>query len=459
MRHFGTQYRALALDARDVGQSDRADGPYTTADMADDVAGWLEALGIPPAHVVGHSLGRARRAGAGAPASGAGAEPGPGLDPRRGRRLAQGGDRVVGARCRRPTEPAEFTRATLPWLVAPAVLSRTRARSRAWSGSPSGTPGRRTPEAFARQARAAIEHDARDRVGAIRVPTLVLVGELDLVNPPGVARELAEADPGARLVVLPGVGHLPHVEDGAGVPRGDRGVPRLSRALPRDRQPACVPGAAGLRSAWARSGPGRDDRGRSTMATEEELKRAYKAFKKRLKLARLDDESGLSRGGASSRRSRGSPRRPASRPGSGRSWSPRASSSARGAGPIRWPRTSDVDPADARAAAAIPRRRPSAGPRAAGRLGLATLADARPFLAALGRGRATSRASRSLPGVAADRRRAVSWVLFGALLVGGRRRRPASAWRRWLGLSLALLVVAGRCRTSIGSSPGSISSR
>ena len=32
------------------------------------------------------------------------------------------------------------------------------------------------------------------------------------------------------------------------------------------------------------------------MATDEELKRAYKAFKKRLKLARLDDESGLSKG-------------------------------------------------------------------------------------------------------------------------------------------------------------------
>jgi hypothetical protein len=34
-----------------------------------------------------------------------------------------------------------------------------------------------------------------------------------------------------------------------------------------------------------------------TMATDEELKRALKAFKKRLKLTRLDDESGLSRGG------------------------------------------------------------------------------------------------------------------------------------------------------------------
>jgi hypothetical protein len=32
------------------------------------------------------------------------------------------------------------------------------------------------------------------------------------------------------------------------------------------------------------------------LATEEERKRAYKAFKKRLKLTRLDDESGLSRG-------------------------------------------------------------------------------------------------------------------------------------------------------------------
>jgi hypothetical protein len=34
------------------------------------------------------------------------------------------------------------------------------------------------------------------------------------------------------------------------------------------------------------------------MATEEELKRALKAFKKRLKVTRLDDESGLTRGGA-----------------------------------------------------------------------------------------------------------------------------------------------------------------
>lgn len=37
------------------------------------------------------------------------------------------------------------------------------------------------------------------------------------------------------------------------------------------------------------------------MSTEEEQKKAYKAFKKRLKLARLDDASGLSRGNKTSR--------------------------------------------------------------------------------------------------------------------------------------------------------------
>ncbi len=56
------------------------------------------------------------------------------------------------------------------------------------------------------------------------------------------------------------------------------------------------------------------------MATDEELKKALKAFKKRLKFMRLDDESGLSRGGGRSRGSRGSRLRPAIRPGSGKNW-------------------------------------------------------------------------------------------------------------------------------------------
>src|SRR5262249_40173714 len=56
-RYFAARFRTLAFDARDAGQSDRSDSGYTTADMADDVAAWLEDIGCVPAHIVGQSLG------------------------------------------------------------------------------------------------------------------------------------------------------------------------------------------------------------------------------------------------------------------------------------------------------------------------------------------------------------------------------------------------------------------
>ncbi|HJU48961.1 MAG TPA: alpha/beta hydrolase, partial [Gaiellaceae bacterium] len=56
--------------------------------------------------------------------------------------------------------------------------------------------------------------DVRDRLGGVTSPTLVCVGELDLVTPVGAARELANALPEgvARLEVLDGAGHFPWLD-------------------------------------------------------------------------------------------------------------------------------------------------------------------------------------------------------------------------------------------------------
>jgi pimeloyl-ACP methyl ester carboxylesterase len=46
----------------------------------------------------------------------------------------------------------------------------------------------------------------------VGVPTLVIVGEEDVITPPPISRTMAAAIPEARFVEIPGAGHLPVVE-------------------------------------------------------------------------------------------------------------------------------------------------------------------------------------------------------------------------------------------------------
>ena len=75
-------------------------------------------------------------------------------------------------------------------------------------------------EGFINQQTAIIGRpDSRPGLAAIRCPTLVIVGDGDLLTPPERAEEIANAIPGSRLAIIRDSGHLSTLEQPAAVTR------------------------------------------------------------------------------------------------------------------------------------------------------------------------------------------------------------------------------------------------
>jgi 3-oxoadipate enol-lactonase len=58
----------------------------------------------------------------------------------------------------------------------------------------------------------AVRFDVHDLLAKITCPTLVIVGEQDVLTPPSVAHEYAAQIPGSQVVVIPEAGHLSNLE-------------------------------------------------------------------------------------------------------------------------------------------------------------------------------------------------------------------------------------------------------
>jgi len=112
--------------------------------------------------------------------------------------------RVAGAR-QMLEAPAEEFDPTLPGLFAgdpPAefipLLEEVAAAVR--------------PESLRTQLLLMAAADQRDLLPRIAVPTLLVWGELDARSPLSVARQFEQAIPNAKLVVIPGCGHMSNLE-------------------------------------------------------------------------------------------------------------------------------------------------------------------------------------------------------------------------------------------------------
>lgn len=201
------RYRGIALDNRGAGRSDKPHGPYSLEQMADDAIAVLDDAGEETAHVVGASMGGAisqivavkypERTRSLTLACTAGRN-----HPWREELLAGWRDaaleRGIGSMghdaARFMIGPRSFRRLfpAIGWL-GPLALGR-----------PS--------HAFAAQCDAILaagdqHQELIDLLPTIEVPTLVMVGNQDILTPRGDSEDLAATIPTAELVVISGAAH------------------------------------------------------------------------------------------------------------------------------------------------------------------------------------------------------------------------------------------------------------
>jgi pimeloyl-ACP methyl ester carboxylesterase len=200
--------RVVIFDNRDVGLTEKVDDDYVLADMADDVAALMAALGYPRYHVLGISLGGmvaqlvAANHGAQVKSlfsvmSSSGSPHLPTASPEVRERLTlTGADRE--ARVRLDTENrAVWGSPGYPETEAIRRAMAEHTHDRCYC-----------PEGVARQMRAAVADGSRvGRLAGIEVPTLVLHGADDPLLLPACGAHTAESIPGARFEEIAGMGH------------------------------------------------------------------------------------------------------------------------------------------------------------------------------------------------------------------------------------------------------------
>jgi 3-oxoadipate enol-lactonase len=195
----------VSFDNRGAGQSSQPPGPYTSSEMAADLKALVTELGLARFHLAGVSMGGVMA---------------------QEYAVAYGDDLVSLVLANTFAAPDPFTRAAFetwatvaqtagmpvmmrqqaPWIFSPGFYERDPGRVTELIAAAEAST--QPAPAFAAQMAALTGHDCAGRIGAVRVPTLVLVARDDIIIRPELSRRLFEAlDDGiGTWAVVPG-GH------------------------------------------------------------------------------------------------------------------------------------------------------------------------------------------------------------------------------------------------------------
>lgn len=210
---YAKHFTCVSVDPRGAGETDKPAGPYSTEQFADDMAGFLQALGIERAHVAGLSLGAAVGMWLAAkyPAKVKTLSlhsAWPKTDPFlttivEGWRIMA---RALGS------VPEMVIQSILPWCLTPELYA---ARPEYVSSLADFIRGRPVQplDAFFSESDAVLAHDAEAQLSRIQAPTLITFGRHDLVTSTRFAQPLQVGIQGAELLIFEGSAHAPIYEE------------------------------------------------------------------------------------------------------------------------------------------------------------------------------------------------------------------------------------------------------
>ena len=209
-------FRVVAFDQRGHGQSTVGESGFGIAPLADDLREVLEQLDLRDAVIVGHSMG-----GMGAQAF---ACHHPDVARERVAGLVLVGTTSHALRMWRSVDrvPDRFSIVTDEWFSRLMVhddlgyLATRLGLGRSPHTSHVELVRRMVvecPSETRRLAtRALLDYDVHDLLCDVGLPALVLCGTLDLLAPAAASRRIVAALPRAELRLIPGAGHMPHLE-------------------------------------------------------------------------------------------------------------------------------------------------------------------------------------------------------------------------------------------------------
>ena len=199
------RYQVVVMDNRGSGLTEVPDGPFTMEDMADDVAGLMEALGHHRYHVLGWSMGGnvAQAVAIRHPDHVASL-----ILMSTYTRRPERSSYAIDAMLRTVKEGASLD--TFLQMMNTWCLTQSHYANRQLSRSPQ--PHRpeddQTVEGYCRQKAALDGFDSAKQLHMIACPTLVVHGIEDIMVPPHMGEDLAQGILSSEFVLVEGAGHI-----------------------------------------------------------------------------------------------------------------------------------------------------------------------------------------------------------------------------------------------------------